>query len=257
MSATLYARGLYGRHVYGFNPVGGITPTYPTTHAILFHTTAISLRWAFVSGATSYSIQVSSTPDFSGTLMIDTTSNSGHGHDFTDTGTNNTKRWWRWKSVGSGTHFDTWSEVGSYWVNTSFAESVFCPQNYWQLVNPSPVTDKFMLQTFPMYILKQENLYRIRERNRLGALLSEFITLKGKLSLNFDQNNYMGFQQFREIRRFNEEIKTFFLLTLKDNDENVPTPSCWKVQFETDPDLTMVAHGRQDIMTGSLSLEEV
>lgn len=251
---TLYGRGLYRGYVYGYAPTG---LTYPTTHAILFHTTAIHLEWGWVTGASTCTIQVSTTPDFSGTLLINTTANGMRSHDFTDAGTNNTKRWWRWKSNDSGTVHDHWSEVGSYWVNTGFAESIWCPRNNWKMVDPDLVTDFYMLSAFPRYVIKAQNIWRVRERNRLGTMLSESVTFKSNIILGYDDSLYMDFEQFREIRRFNEEIKTLFLITLKDNEFQYPTPNVWKVQFDTDPELSMIASGRQDLMVGSISFMEV
>lgn len=257
MSTHKYADQLYAEKLYAFTPLGSISPTYPTTHGILFHTTAITLKWAQVPTATTYEIQVATTSDFSGTLIVDATGLTIHQHAFTDTGTNNTKRWWRWRAVGSGTAHDQWSETGSYWVNTSFAETVNCPQNNWMLVNVSPVTDRFTFTDFPVYSVIDNSLWRVRDRNRLGTLLSEFILHKSKIMMEFNQSLYMEFAQYREILRFNEAIKTFFLLSFKDNYENIPTPHCWKVQFESDPELSMVAGGRQDLWVGSLTFEEV
>lgn len=257
-TATLPGRGAYGRNLYGFAPAGGVSPTYPTQLAIYFKTTSITLEWGLVTGATGYKLQVASTPDFSGTLLVNTTSNNGRQHIFTDSGTNDTKRWWRWAaSLDSGASYLPWSEVGSYWINTGGAQNVTLPRNVWGLINPSDVTDVTELHDFPMYLTKQAHLYRVRDRNRLGTLLSEYVTLKGAIQLGYDNTTYMDVVGFREMRRFNEVIKTFFLCTFKDNAIGFPTPNIWKVQFESDPELTMLAAGRQDLYTGSLSFMEV
>lgn len=259
MSGTpiLYGRGLAGQNFYGFLPVGGISPTYPTEVAVYFATASIRIEWAEVIGATLYRVEVSQTPDFSGTLLKDTTT-SDRFYEFTDLGTNNTKRWWRIRaSFDAGTTYEEWSEIGSYWVNTSGAENVSLDRNTWALINLSPVTDRHVFDLFPMYAIKQRHLYRARERNRAGTMLSEYLTMKGSIQLVFDQRCFMDVADFLEFRRFNEEVKTFFLATLKDNAFHVPVPSIWKVQFETDPELTMFASGRQDLFVGTLTFEEV
>lgn len=257
-AALNYGRNYYGQNYYGFIPVGGVSPTYPTRHAVYFATTAITLTWGLITNANAYQIQVSGVPDFSGSLMIDASGITVHQHTFTDTGTNDTKRWWRWRySLDGGTSYSQWSEVGSYWINTSGAENVDLMQNTWALINPSPVTDRTILPDFPLYSIKQEHLYRSRERNRLGTLLSEYITLKGRIRLNYPDQTFLTANGFFEIRRFNEEVKTFFIATFKSSYLSTPTPNIWKVQFETDPDLSMIAAGRQDLFVGNLDLMEV
>lgn len=256
---TLYARGYYGPGTfYGFAPAGGVSPTYPTTHAIYFATASITLKWGLVTNANAYQIQVATTPDFSGTLIVNATGLTIHQHAFTDTGTNDTKRWWRWRySFDGGTSYNAWSEVGSYWVNTGGAENVNLSIDTWGVINPSPVTDRYVLQDFPMYAIKQSHLYRVRERNRLGTLLSEYITLKGSIQLAYQATSYLSAAGFFEFRRFNEEVKTFFLGTFKRNVATGATPNIWKVQYETDPELSMLAAGRQDLYVGTLNFMEV
>lgn len=259
MTAGVLNYGVTGYpNYYGFAPAGGVSPTYPTNHAIYFVTTAITLKWGLITNANAYQIQVSETPDFSGTLMQNVSGITVHQHSFTDTGTNDAKRWWRWRySLDGGTHYSRWSEVGSYWINTSGAENVTLGQNTWALINPDDVTDRNVLPDFPLYAIKQSHLYRVRERNRLGMLLSEYITLKGGIQLQYQENIYLSVDGFFELRRYNEEIKTFFLATFKNSVIQIPTPNIWKVQYESDPELTMFASGRQDLYVGTLNFMEV
>jgi len=250
MAETSYR---YGASRFGSIQWGGLQAplVYPTWHYVYFITTSISLDWARVSGAT-YNIQVSSTPDFSGTLMVDTAV-AGSGHTFTDTGTNDTKRWWRWQVVGE----KAWREIGSYWLNTSGANNISVGRNIWKMFDPDDVTDIYILPLFPNYQIVKSNIDRLKTRNRLGTLLSEYLTSKSSLMLDYTQNGYMKHVQFREHRRFNEEIKTLFITTFKDSDDEMPVPNIWKVQYQSDPALTMISHGRQDLMTGSINFEEV
>lgn len=251
-------RSYLGRNYLGFLPVGGVSPTYPTRHAVYFATTSIVLNWGLITNANAYQIQVASTPDFSGTLLVNAAGITVHQHEFTDTGTDDTKRWWRWRySLDGGTSYSIWSEVGSYWLNTDGAENVDLMHNTWALINPSPVTDRTVLPDFPLYSIKQSHLYRMRERNRLGTLLTEYITLKGTVQLNYTPTIYLSASGFFEMRRFNEEVKTFFLATFKSSSLQIPTPNIWKVQFENDPELSMFASGRQDLYVGNLDFMEV
>lgn len=251
-------RSYLGRNFPGYAPAGGVSPTYPTVHAVYFKSTSITLTWGLVTNANAYQIEVCERPDFSGSLMVNASGLTVHQHAFTDTGTNDGKRWWRWRySLDGGTSYSVWSEVGSYWLNTAGAENVNLSYNTWALINPSPVTDRYVLRNFPMYAIKQSHLYRIRERNRLGTMLSEYITLKGTVQLDFSERNYVDAEGFFQLRRFNEEVKTFFLATFKNNIFNITVPNIWKVQFESDPEMSMLAAGRQDLYVGSLNFQEV
>ncbi len=253
-----YREEAYARGFYGFLPPGGLTPTYPTNHAVYFASTAIRLKWGLIPNANAYQLQVCERPDFSGTLMVNQTLLTEHQHDFTDTGTNDGKRWWRWRySLDGGTTYSAWSEVGSYWMNTAGAENVNLSINTWALINPTLVTDRHVLPDFPMYAIRQGHIFRGRERNRLGTLISDFVTLKGAVQLQFTETAYVRPEGFFELRRFNEEVKTFFLATFKSSSLRTPTPNIWKMQFETDPELSMFVAGRQDLYVGTLDLTEV
>ncbi len=248
----------YGRDYFGYAPAGGVSPTYPTVHAVYFASSAITLKWGLVTNANAYQCQVSTTPDFSGTLLQNVSGLTVHQLAFTDSGTNDSKRWWRWRySLDGGTSYSIWSEVGSYWMNTSGAENVNLQRNIWAVINPSPVTDRYLIKEFPLNFIKQAHQYRVRERNRLGTLLSEYITLKSGVQFTYDDSISLSAEGFFEARRMNEEVKTFFLATFKNNRFNIPTPNIWKVQFESDPEMSMLAAGRQDLFVGTLNFMEV
>ena len=251
MASTSYrpAASQYGAFQYGASQAPLI---FALSHAIYFITTSIVLDWASVLHVTSYQIQVSETPDFSGTLMIDTTV-SASIHSFTDTGTNDTKRWWRWRAFSAG----AWSEVGSYWINTAGANKVNASHNEWKMFDPDDVTDLYILPLFPNSTITNQNINRFKARNRLGTLLSEFLTIKAVVDLNYPDNVFITHVQFTEHRRFNEEIKTLFIATYKDNDVADPVPNIWKVQYAVDPVLSMLAAGRPDLMVGAINFEEV
>jgi len=227
------------------------------TNSVLNNDTSIVLDWADVSGADQYHIQVSPTPDFSGTLEVDDNSLGVSTKSYTDSGTNDTKRWWRWRhSTDSGTTWNEWNEVGSFWINTGASDDITLATEKWALIDPDAVSDNYILDLFPFYSVIPFHFNRIRERNRQGTILSEFVTLKDRIIFNFDENSYIEHKQMREFRRFNSEHKTFFLATYKNNaQDNVQ--NIWKVQFDGSPAFTMIAHGREDLFIGELIFEEV
>lgn len=263
MTATLPKAGLFRAHHFGYAPTGadGNSPHYPTVHAIYFKDTTINLRWHHPNPGyvTTFGVEVSLTPDFSDPVFIyEATMQADTQVTFTDAGENDRRRYWRWRwSADSGTTWSRWSRVGSYWLNTDGAENISISRNSIMMINPDPVTDRFPFEIFPLYSIQQSHIYRLKDRNRLGTLVSEYETLKGKVGLSFDNQRWMNEVEFSEARRFNEEVKTFFLAMFHDFKFGEPVPNIWKVQYDTDPLLTMIGAGRQDMLVGSLSFSEV
>lgn len=258
MSAIQFGRGLFNGYHFGYTPAGGISPAYPITHAVFFKTTSITLAWRNPPEANLFQLQVSLTPDFTGSDVYATSVLTVNTATFTDSSTNDARRYWRWRySADSGTTWGTWSRPASYWLNTSGAENVSLPRNSWMLINPSPVTDRYLFDIFPLYRNMPQNMYRVRDRNRLATLLSEYITSKGFIDLNFDAERWLEATEYSEVRRFNEGVRTFYLAMFHDFKLGDPVPNIWKVQFTSDPDLTMFNAGRQDMLTGTLNFEEV
>lgn len=254
MAETSYR---FGASRFGTIQWGGYeVETYPLLFKVYYTSTAIELDWSDATTAEQYQIQVSETPDFSGTLLVDTTTNSS-SHDYTDSGTDDTKRWWRWRHATGGTGFGPWSEVGSFWVNSGGSQDVTVGRNNWKLFDPDDETDEYIFPLYPYHAVTFANIYRAKTRNRLGELLSEYLTQKASIVLDYAACGYITHVHYRELRRFNEEIKTFFIATFKDNEIENPVPNIWKVQYEVDPELSMIALGRTDLMTGTLRFEEV
>lgn len=257
MSATQYNAGLFNAKYFGWSPVGGIAPSYPTSHAIFFNTTSVTLKWHNKDGFSTYEVQVSLTADFLAPFK-DTTGITDNNTTFTDSQGNGTRRWWRWRgSYDGGATYARWSRVASYWLDTTAAQSIVIPRNTWMLINPSPNTDTYLFQIFPFYKTMPQLQYRTRTRNRLGTMLTEYITIKVSVTLGFDDTRWLKAVEFSEARRFNETVKTFFVAIFNDYELGEPVPNIWKVQFDTDPDLSMFNAGRQDMLVGNLVFTEV
>jgi hypothetical protein len=227
-----------------------------TKNAAIAIDTSIVLDWADVAGADLYSIQVSLYPDFR--VALESSDALGTStHSFTDASEDDAKRYWRWRySTDAGTTWSKWSEVGSYWLNTSCLTEVVQSTNTWSLADPDDPADKTVFDVYPIFKVLPGMINRVKERNRVGDLLSEYLTTKDLISLEFGEDSYVQHEQFREIVRFHNEIKTFFLIAnTYDGRDNVTR--IWKVQFTDDPDMMMVASGRTDLMAGSLECEEV
>ena len=226
------------------------------TNSVLYKTSSVTLDWADVTGANLYHLQVSvGNPDFSGVLECEDSALAASTKAFTDDGTDETKRYWRWRySTDGGTTWSEWSEVGSYWMDTTATAEITLAADAWALLDPDAVSDKYTFGTFPLYSIVNENIDRGKVRNRLGTLMSEYVTTKARIELNFP--GYILWEQYCAFRRFNEVVKTFFLACYKSNEtDNVQ--HIWKVEFDVDPTMTMLSSGRPGLMEGSVSMIEV
>ncbi len=227
------------------------------TNSVLANDTSITLDWADVSGADRYHLQVGTKPDFSGSLLEDDNTLLVSTKAFTDAGANDRKRYWRWRySTNSGSTWSEWSEVGSYWLDTDAAGDVTLASGKWALFDPDLVTDIYTLPDYPMYKILDEQMFRVRERNRQADMLTEWYASKAKISLTFGEKLFITHEHMRTAKRFNCEIKTFFLATYKTNGVDT-VPNIWKVVFEEDPEFSMLAAGREDFFTGEYNFEEV
>lgn len=243
-----------------FNTLGWNGETFGTETAtqqkVIYRVRDIELNWYAVPHVLNYRVQVSLYPDFRSTIIDEWVDISQYS--FTDLEENDRKRYWRWHpSLDGLTKYEPWSEVGSYWLDTTLPEDVELNRNEFAFVNPADSRDQYQFELFPTYSITFRNLYRIQERNRLGELLSEFLTVKDLITLNFTGGQFVEHVQYHEMLRFHNDIRTFYLACFKDGERQRPMPHVWKVEFSADPSFTMIAAGRQDLLEGSITFEEV
>lgn len=238
--------------INGFGAASGV----PTELKIIYNQSGIELDWSPVTGAVSYFLQVSLYPDFRTTFINTTVPLSNHS--FTDGQPSGQKRYWRWAPTVDGIEFlAPWSEVGSYWLDTALSAEMVLQRNEWGLANPADMLDQREFDQFPTNIFVKRNLYRYQERNRLGELLSEFLTVKGLITLNFTGQQFIEHTDLDEIERFHNDMRTFFLVAYKDGKQDSPMPHVWLVELLNDPSFSMIAAGNPMYLSGSLTFEEV
>jgi len=247
-----------GSGLFGTKPWGGYgySPTPTTSQVILFITTGITLNWTDVDEASSYQLQVSMFADFRTTFVNDSAVSASF-YSFVDGQTNDLRRYWRVRPHNGTEYFEPWSEIGSYWVDTTATEELSLDRNQWSFADIDDTTDQYLFDMFPTYTIVPQNLNLIQERNRLGELLSEFLTIKNQIQLFFNGSQYLDHRQFNEIRRFHNVKRTFYLYAFIDGEWHRPMPHIWKVEFVEDPILTMLTAGRPDLLTGAINLQEV
>lgn len=224
---------------------------------VLYNQRSIDLNWGTVDGANFYQLQVSLFPDFRSNFVDVAVSESDY--QFTDAQTDDMKRYWRWRpSVSSGADWlAPWSDVGHYWLDTSAAGEIEVPQHQWVMFDMDDVTDIYWFELFPLSTTVSKNIFRFQGRNRMGTLLSEFLTVKDDITLLFGGAQYISHPQLDEFERFNNTKRTFFLANYIVSKRGEPTPHIWRVEFVQDPSFTMIAAGRPDLLRGTLNFTEV
>lgn len=225
--------------------------------SVLYNTTAVKLSWGTVPGTQYYELQISMFPDFRSNFVD--TSLTASNYTFTDGQTNDAKRWWRWRpsAVAGAGFLAPWSEVGSYWLDTGAAGTVEVPEGYWTIFDQDDVLDSYTFDLAPIFTIVPRNLYRFQARNRAGALLSEFLTVKDDLMLDFTGSQYIIHAQMDEFQRFHNTKRTFFITSYIKWRYGEPMANIWKVECTQDPTFTMIAAGRSDLVRGSVTLTEV
>jgi hypothetical protein len=228
-----------------------------TKNAALAKDASIHLDWADVIGANLYDCQVSLYPDFR-VAMNEDAALALSAYAFSDAGTDDAKRYWRWRySTNGGTTWSAWSTVGSYWLSVDAAAEVVLPTTAtWAMFDPENTADVYYFELAPRAKITPSNINRVKDRNRQGTLLSEYLTTKDLITLEFPEEGFMHHEQSRELFRFHNDIKTFFLVGSVDDGLNAVV-KVWKVQVTDDPDLAPLAPGREDLIQGTIELEEV
>ncbi|MGW8179761.1 MAG: hypothetical protein ACWGQW_13535, partial [bacterium] len=210
---------------------GATVSVFTPTMKALYNQRSVALTWAVEPGATHYKYEVSLFPDFR--TIFEQGLMTNNFITFTDNEADNAKRYWRFRASDDGgtTWMAPYSYVGSYWIDTSATEEIFLSRNQWMVVDPENVTDQYLFDLFPIYQIIEQNLYRIQERNRGGDLLSEYLTTKSQITLNFSGAQFIDHVQFHELLRFHTEIRTIFLVANIDGECQTPMPHIWKVEF--------------------------
>jgi len=242
-------------NTFPINGIGAGTGI-PTVLKVIYNQRDIYLNWAPIQLTLLYKVEVSLYPDFRTTFESVWVSSSEYS--FTDNEPSGQKRFWRIRpSLDGVTYFESWSEVGSYWLDTALSEELELNRNEFALADPEDMNDSYEFDLFPTYTIVKRNLYRSMERNRLGELLSEFLTVKDLVTLNFTGGQFLEAPQMNEILRYYNNVRTVFLATFKDGERQRPMPHVWLVELAQDPSFTMIAAGRPDLLAGTISFEEV
>ncbi len=225
----------------------------------IFSSSAVVLNWNTVSGANKYTLQVSDKPDFSGTLIVNDATLTTGTKSFTDTGAEDSKRWWRWRySTDGGTTWSTWRVVGMYWVRTGATAFQSSTDGWWMIADAS-TADVSAITPFPIWKITSEKMFRSKTRNRAGDLLSEYLTIKDTIDVNFPEATYADESMVAEIQRFDKVVKTFFLVCFRktgqgDGKADI-VPQIWRGQLVSAPAFDLHSPGEY-LMVGGMSFEE-
>ena len=165
---------------------------------VIKNDTTISLSWIATG---TIEVAVSKYIDFSDGTGAYSGTTTGTTVSFTDNG-GNSKRYWRIR-VNAGSGYSPWKEINSYYLDTTAAADVALASDSWLLINAVTVTDTYTFEINPVgEQIIPENLARSSNRNLLGTLLNQFITVKAKIRLDYSRQTYIGVNGKAEFQRF-------------------------------------------------------
>ena len=150
--------------------------------------------------------------------------------------------------------WSTWSPKWSFWLDSSFPESV--TPTAFTYVDPDEIPDRYSFEVQPILDRIPQNIRRAFDRNLAGDLLTEYTATRAFLSMDFEEA-YVSADQRAEIERFFDKRKPIFLIILEDDrtSGNI-IENIYKAEFSVDPEFRQLSAGRMDFFRGLVEMEE-
>ena len=146
--------------------------------------TTFDFSWTS-AGAGTYQYNISAYCDFSdGTNMVYSGTGTGPACSGTISGGSG-KYYRRWRFNG-GSGYGAWGELSSFFMVGTTLTDVTLASEKFVLINANDTSDKFTFETNPIdWRIQPQQILRSQNRNMQGQLLTQFITVKASIELNF------------------------------------------------------------------------
>lgn len=222
-------------------------------NAALTNDTTPTLTWTAVTGANLYTAQISLYADFRSVTASSAVLGSA---SYTPSAiTTGFKYYWRWRSSSDGgTTWGAWSEVYSFWLNSSWSTSVTPTNNSWVMVNPDDITDTYTLPIYPEHAIREPEIMRVDRRNLKGTLLTENIGVTKAMITLSHQEAYITRAHLNEFLRFYHMAEPIYLLSSIYNQTDY-VERAWLAQME-EPSFTPLGRGRHDYYRATIPFKE-
>lgn len=219
---------------------------------IITNTVSLTFSWVEATGATKNHCRISRYYDFSTITHEDATLTTG---DYQPTLTGgNYKYYWQHKPYVSGSWLD-WNEVQSF-EKVAAGSQLTVSDGKWLMFEASErATFTLQFTSAPVYTYTESQLYRTMERNLSGDILSEFWATKGKIHLEFGENNTVSRTEKDQVMRyFGMNSNDVYLGCAPFNGADYYR-KLWKVYFASEPEVRILS-GNEERFILSLELEE-
>jgi hypothetical protein len=181
-------------------------------------------------GAGTYQFDVSSYIDFSDGTNMASTGTGTNPSTSVGISQGNGKYYWRYKyNAGK------WSETNSFFLVGTEGTDLALSSNVWVLVNVNDTSETFTFEVQPLrFRISETALSRSQDRNMTGTLLTQFITTKAMVDLDYSEVQYIGTSQKAEFQRFYNMRNDKYLATRQDAQiSGQYYYKIWKVEFSS------------------------
>ena len=210
-----------------------------------------AFSWLTTASATKYHFRISRYFDFS---IVD--------HENTNIATTvytavltkgNSKYYYQWRHYAMT--WQKWNEVQAFEKITGGADLTITNGKWLMFESSERATYTLQFENAPHYTYSESQIYRTQERNLAGDILSEFWTTKGKINVEFGENNTISATEKTQIiRYFGMNSGDVYLACAPFNGTGYYR-KLWKVWFTEEP-IVRPLDGREDRFLMSLVLEE-
>lgn len=204
-------------------------------NAIMKVVNNITNSWSAVTGATKYHLRISRDYDFT-TIEVQNTNITVLSTPICTNviSSGSYKYYYQWRSYIST--WQPWTQVQSFEKMGSGTELTITNGKWMMFESSERSTYTLSFTSAPDYEYINDQLARTAERNLAGTLLSEFYTTKGKLILDFGENNTLSEAEKRQVERYYSLTSgnIYVACAIYDGSLNY-FRHLWKVHFTTAP----------------------
>lgn len=213
---------------------------------------SLNLDWADVNGATKYHCRISKYYDFS-VITHEDTNLASSAYAPTLTG-GNSKYYWQWRSYIGGV-WQKWNEIQSFERVTGGNDLTVSDSKWLMFEIDERGAYTLQFENAPQYSFVESQLFRTKERNLSGDLLSEYYATKGKIHLEWGENNTISVTEKNQIMRYYNMITDDIYLACALYNGTEYYRKLWKIWFEEEPTESPL-DGNEERFIMTLDLEE-
>lgn len=163
------------------------------------------------------------------------------------------KYYYQWRSFIAA--WQKWDEVNSFHKITDGSDLSITDTKWLMFEASERATYILQFTSAPQYSYIESQLYRTMERNLAGDILSEFWATKGKITLDFGENNTLSITEKNQVMRYFGMSSNDIYLACAPTNGTGYYRNIWKVFFVEEP-MIQPLDGNEERFMMNLVLEE-